>query len=157
MQASPKSVFHPSVSIVIPAYNSERFISKGLLNLFKNAAQYMGFCEIIVVDDGSNDYTYEIAWATIQECRRKWPNIHGKVVRHTAKLGRTEAVKTGVNKAFGTLAAIVDPQTLLKANVLKELVEAIEKEGKVSKFTVVLYRTNTLREMLNMKIPRRQF
>ncbi|MBX5321334.1 MAG: glycosyltransferase family 2 protein [Candidatus Bathyarchaeota archaeon] len=151
MQASPKSVFHPSVSIVIPAYNSEKFISKCLLSLFKNAAQYMGFCEIIVVDDGSSDCTYEIAWATIQECRRKWPNIHGKVVRHTTKLGRTEAVKTGVNKAFGTLTAIVDPQTLWKTNVLKELVEAIEKGGKAPNFTAVLYRTNTLREMLNSK------
>ena len=111
----------------------------------------MGFCEIIVVDDGSSDCTYEIAWATIQECRRKWPNIHGKVVRHTIKLGRTEAVKTGVNKAFGTLTVIVDPQTLWKTNVLKELVEAIEKGGKAPNFTAFLYRTNTLREMLNAK------
>lgn len=111
----------------------------------------MGFCQIIVVDDGSNDCTYEIAWATIQDCRRKWPNIHGKVVRHAAKLGRTEAVKTGVNKAFGTLTAIVDPQTLWQTNVLKELAEAIEKGGKAPNFAVTLYRTNTLRETLNLK------
>lgn len=156
MQASPKSVFNPSVSIVIPAYKSEKLISKCLLSIFKNAAQYMGFCEIIVVDDGSNDYTYEMAWATIQECRRKWPHIRGKVVRHMAKLGRIEAVKTGVNKAFGILTAIVEPQTLWKTNTLKELVEAMKKGNKASNFTEVLYRTNILRERINAKTPHPQ-
>lgn len=152
MQLPPKSVFHPSVSIVIPAYNSEKHIPKLLVSLFQNAAQYMGFCEIIVVDDGSSDYTYEIAWATIQKYRRKWPNVYGKVVRHTAKLGRNEAVKTGVNKALGTLIAIVDAETEWKPNILKGLVAAAERRTKPAQPSPAsLYKAEYLRELLNMK------
>jgi len=149
VQTQPKSVFKPPVSIIVPAYNSEKLIPTCLTSLFQNASKYMGFCEIIVVDDGSSDYTYEMAWATIQKCRRKWPQIHGKVVRHTAKLGRNQALKTGVNKSFGTLIAIVDIQTTWKPSAIKELVEAIERGGKASSnSTPILYRAEALRKLL---------
>lgn len=149
MQTQPKSVFKPSVSIIVPAYNSERLIPTCLTSLFQSASKYMGFFEIIVVDDGSSDYTYEMAWATIQKCRRKWPQIRGKVVRHTAKLGRNQALKTGVNKSFGTLIAIVDIQTTWKPSAIKELVEAIERGGfPSSNSTPILYRAEALRKLL---------
>lgn len=149
MQAQPKSIFKSSVSIIVPAYNSERLIPACLTSLFKSAAQYDGFCEIIVVDDGSTDYTYEMAWATIQECRGKWPHIVGKVARHTARLGRNHALKTGANKALGTLIAIAEPQALWKPQTLKELVETFEKHGKnPSNSTIALYKADTLRKLL---------
>ncbi|MCS7115720.1 MAG: glycosyltransferase [Candidatus Bathyarchaeota archaeon] len=149
MQTYPRSIFKPSVSIIVPAYNSERLIPACLTSLFKSAVQYMGFCEIIVVDDGSNDHTYEIAWATIKECRKKWPHISGKVVRHTARLGRDQAIKTGVYKAFGALIAIVDPQALWKQHTLKELVETSGKHSKKSSTsTTTLYKAEKLRKML---------
>ena len=67
-----------------------------------------GLCEIIVVDDGSSDFTYEIAWATIQLNRRRYPKVRAKVVRHSTNLGKVEAVKTGLNKALGSIIAVVD-------------------------------------------------
>ncbi|MBS7608393.1 glycosyltransferase family 2 protein [Candidatus Bathyarchaeota archaeon] len=149
MQAQPKSIFKPPVSIIVPAYNGERLIPACLTSLFKSAAQYGGFCEIIVVDDGSTDHTYEMAWATIQECRGKQPHIVGKVVRHTAKLGRNHALKTGANKAFGTIIAVVEPQALWKPQTLKELVETFEKHGKnPSNSTTAIYKADTLRKLL---------
>ena len=54
-------------SIIVPAYNIEKHVSKCITSLFKNAEQYPNFCEIMVVDYGSSDYTYEITWATIQK------------------------------------------------------------------------------------------
>lgn len=149
MQAYSKSIFKPPVSIIVPAYNSERLITACLTSLFQSAAKYGGFCEIIVVDDGSTDYTYEMAWATIQECKRKWPHLVGKVVRHTARLGRNQAIKTGANKSFGTLIAVVEPQALWKPQTLKELVETFEKHGKIpSNSTTALYKADALRKLL---------
>jgi len=149
VQFKPKSIFKPSVSIIVPAYNCEKLIPMFLTSLFKSAAQYMGFCEIIVVDDGSSDHTYEMAWATIQECRRKWPHVNGKIVRHTAKLGGKQALKTGINKAFGMLAIIADPQSAWKPNTLKETFETFEKRNKAVNNSIMgCYEAETLRKLL---------
>jgi len=149
VQARLKSISKPAVSIIVPAYNCDRQIPKCLTSIFESAAGYMGFCEVIVVDDGSSDHTYEMAWATIKECRRRWPQISGKVVRHTARLGENQALKTGVNKAYGTLIVVVNPQISWKPGTLKDLVEAIEKHGRASSSPfAAIYRADALRRTL---------
>lgn len=54
---------HPKVSILIPCYNSERFIAETLKSCIE---QDYDNVEIIVVDDGSSDKSFAIAreWAT---------------------------------------------------------------------------------------------
>ena len=49
----------PSVSLIIPAYNEEEIIEETLRKL-KNIDYPKNKLEIIVVDDGSTDRTYEI-------------------------------------------------------------------------------------------------
>ncbi|MEM3553621.1 MAG: glycosyltransferase family 2 protein [Candidatus Bathyarchaeia archaeon] len=118
-----KRVRYPSVSIIVPVYNKERKVSELIGSLFKSAAQYPNFCEILVVDDGSSDYTYEIAWATIQKCRRKWPNIKGRVIKNSASVGKSEVFRMGVDRAFGELIIAINGEVLLKPNALKEIVK----------------------------------
>jgi glycosyltransferase involved in cell wall biosynthesis len=48
----------PTISVVVPAYNEERYIAEALDSVF---AQTMAPLEVIVVDDGSTDRTAEIA------------------------------------------------------------------------------------------------
>ncbi len=120
---------YPTVSFIVPAYNEEKLISRCVTSLFKSADYYPGFCEIIVVDDGSNDYTYEAAWTTIRENRSLWPHIDGKVVRHTTNLGKVEAIRTAINKATGELVATVDSDTWWDPVVLSKLVNHMNEEG----------------------------
>lgn len=144
MQTYPKSIFKPPISIIVPAHNSEKLIPQCLTSLFQNTANYMGFCQIIVIDNGSTDYTYEMAWATIHKCRRKWPMIHGKVVRITAKLDRKEAIKIGANKAFGTLIAVVDPKHAGNQTPQNCLSKLMKRESK-TKPAAISYRADVLR------------
>jgi cellulose synthase/poly-beta-1,6-N-acetylglucosamine synthase-like glycosyltransferase len=125
-----KRPFYPMVSFIIPAYNEEKNISRCITSLFKCASKYAGLCEIIVVDDGSRDYTYEIAWSTIEFNRRKHPQIRGKVVRHSANLGKVEAIRTGVDKALGNLIAVVDADSWWTPDALTWLVDYMLSNGK---------------------------
>jgi cellulose synthase/poly-beta-1,6-N-acetylglucosamine synthase-like glycosyltransferase len=89
-----KQLWYPMVSFVVPAYNEEKNVSRCKKSLFKCTEKYAGLCEIIVVDDGSSDYTYEIAWATTELTRKRYPQVRGKVVRHSVNLGKVEAIRT---------------------------------------------------------------
>ena len=123
---------YPMVSFVIPAYNEERLISRCITSLFESASRYSGPSEIIVVDDGSTDHTYEVAWTAIQAGKRQYLQIYGKVVRHSANLGRAEAVRTGVNKAMGEVICAVDADSWWEPNTLRELVNRMGNDDIVA-------------------------
>jgi len=114
---------YPMVSFVVPAYNEEKTIMRCINSLFKCAIKYRGPSEIIVVDDGSTDNTFEVAWTTINSKQRELAHIRVKVVRHMANLGKAEALRTGVNKAMGEYIAIVDADTFWDPSGLTELVD----------------------------------
>jgi poly-beta-1,6-N-acetyl-D-glucosamine synthase len=61
----PLSVYHPSVSILIPGYNEEEWIEDSILSCDRAAAHYPGAVEIIMGNDGSTDRTLEIARGAI--------------------------------------------------------------------------------------------
>jgi biofilm PGA synthesis N-glycosyltransferase PgaC len=125
-----KRLNYPMVSFIVPAYNEERSVSRCIQSLFKCAEKYAGLCEIIVVDDGSKDYTYEIAWSTIKLYQKRYPKVRGKVVRHSSNLGKVEAIKTGMDKALGSLIAVVDADTWWMPNTLVRLVDYMLLNGK---------------------------
>jgi cellulose synthase/poly-beta-1,6-N-acetylglucosamine synthase-like glycosyltransferase len=125
-----KHLSYPMVSLIIPAYNEEKNVEHCITSLFKCSRNYHGLCEIIVVDDGSKDYTYEIAWATIEMNRRKYPQVRGKVVRHSANLGKVEAIKTGLDRALGGLIGVVDADSWWMPDTLVKLVNYMLLNGK---------------------------
>lgn len=127
-----KRAYYPMVSFVIPAYNEEKQISRCIVSLFRCAAQYLGACEIIVVDDGSEDHTYEVAWAMIEMNRKLWPHVYGKVARHGVNMGKAEAVRTGVNKAMGSVIAVVDADSWWEPAALTELINYMNSDGRVA-------------------------
>ena len=61
--------FYPMVSFVVPAFNEEANIARCVKSLYGCAEAYGGNCEILVVDDGSMDFTYEAAWQAVAECK----------------------------------------------------------------------------------------
>jgi uncharacterized membrane protein len=99
------------VSFVVPARNEESTISQRIARAYERAADHVGPSEIIVVDDGSVDGTYEAAWSAIASNRKKWPNIPAKVVKLSSTLGKEEAVRFGRNKATGEIVETVNGDT----------------------------------------------
>jgi len=122
--------FYPMVSFVIPAYNQEANISRCIASVFRCAEKYGGNCEIIVVDDGSTDFTYETAWSALRVSRIDQARVRCRVVRHMANLGKIEALRTGVNRALGGIVAIVDADSEWAEETLSSLVDYVLSNGK---------------------------
>jgi biofilm PGA synthesis N-glycosyltransferase PgaC len=118
------------VSFIVPAYNEEKNVARCITSLFRCSRNYAGLCEIIVIDDGSKDYTYEIAWATIEMNRRSYPQVRGRVVRHSSNLGKVEAIKTGLDRALGSLISVVDADSWWMPDTLIKLVDYMLLNGK---------------------------
>ena len=91
--------FHPFFSILIPAYNTEHYISDCFNSILLQS--YQNF-EIIVVDDCSTDNTRDIldAYSSI------YTNIH--VIHHKRNEGLLMARKSAVLSAKGKFCVFID-------------------------------------------------
>lgn len=90
------------ISIVIPAYNEEYNLRKGVLDEVKNFLEKNGLdYEVIVVDDGSTDGTKEIIkkYIASNEKFKLIENSHG---------GKANAVMTGMMAASGEIILFAD-------------------------------------------------
>jgi glycosyltransferase involved in cell wall biosynthesis len=100
------------ISIIIPAYNEEQ----ALKPVVEEYSPYVD--EIIIVDDGSNDSTYEIA-KTLQ-------NDRVRIFRHEKNQGKVAALRTGVEHATGDLVIFTDADCTYPARYIPEFVDKIE-------------------------------
>ena len=92
----------PILSIVVPVYNEEESILL-LSQRICNACEPLGIpYEVIFVDDGSNDRTFEI----LEELHRQHAQI--KVIRFRKNFGQTAAMAAGFRCATGTTIISMD-------------------------------------------------
>lgn len=109
-------VDYSKLTIIIPSYNEQEGIKSTLLDLKSN--EKLSESEIIVIDDGSIDSTYEIA-----------KEIDGvKVIRHKVNLGYGSAIRTGVRHAKGQFIAWYDADGQHRPEDLIKIVDTLIEE-----------------------------
>ena len=105
----------PKVTIVIAAYNAEKFIRQTLESAF---AQSLNDIEVIVVDDGSTDGTQSIL-SSFSNCRLK--------VLRQANGGVSAARNAGLAAARAPYVFFLDADDLLLRDSLSRMVTALEQ------------------------------
>ena len=86
------------VSVLIPAYNESRTIARCLEAVYaRNPGRDL---EVIVVDDGSTDGTFEAASAAVKP--------GAKVLKHAENSGKGTAIRTALAAATGDVVLIQD-------------------------------------------------
>ena len=110
----PKRTQPPLVSVIIPAYNHERWIVATLNSVLK---QSMADLEIIVVDDGSQDHTVTAA------SQLKDPRL--RLVAQENR-GTAAAINRGLSLSQGQYIAILNSDDLFMAERLARLVDLLE-------------------------------
>lgn len=104
-----------SISVIIPAYNEAQNL-KQLLSEIKNVSfPEATYVEIIVVDDGSEDDTAEIA------------RTEGvRVIKHPYNMGNGAAIKTGLRNATGDICVFIDADLQHSPQDIPKLVDELQ-------------------------------
>lgn len=103
------------LSIIVPAYNSEKYIKRNLLSLSKQSSRNF---EVIVIDDGSTDNTCELSKNFLEEKK-----LDHKVIRCEKNRGQSTARNIGMDYSKGEYLLFLDSDDFAENN----LVEVLEK------------------------------
>lgn len=110
------------ISIIIPAYNAEKYIKETLDSII--AQDYKDF-EIILVDDGSTDNTASIM-QDYQSGKQSNENDIQIIIMHTSHNGVASARNIGMSVATGQYFMFFDADDIMEPCCLDEMVGCIE-------------------------------
>ena len=113
------SYMTPSVSIILPAYNTEKYIGRCIESILN---QSINDWELLIIDDGSADNTYAIAKGFTDSDSR----IH---VIHTENKGVSSARNTCIDKACGKYLCFIDSDDTVEPCFLEELIKAADENS----------------------------
>jgi glycosyltransferase involved in cell wall biosynthesis len=102
------------ISIIVPAYNSARTITACLSSIRAQSTD-LAF-EVVCVDDGSDDETFERALALT----RDWPEL--RVLQHPERRGPGAARNTAIRNSSGELLVLLDADSRATPGWLERLV-----------------------------------
>ena len=104
------------LTIIIPVYNEIKSIEKLLNKIFKLRIKK----QIIVIDDGSNDGTFEIL--------KKYRKKINKLIMHRKNLGKGAAIISAQKYIYGKYIAIQDADLEYNPNDLVKIYNYIKKK-----------------------------
>ena len=109
------------VSIIVPLYNGEKYIKKLLSNIF---SQTYSNIELILINDGSSDGTYDL----VQKLIKKSPNTIKVILINQDNQGISKTRNNGLDEASGDYVVFIDQDDGINRDYIERLVEEIKKQ-----------------------------
>lgn len=114
------------LSLVVPVYNEEQVMEESFART-KRAMDRLDYeYEIIYVDDGSRDKTWEI----LSDIAKNNPEV--KALRFSRNFGHQLAVTAGMDEADGDAVVIIDADLQDPPEVIAQMVEAWEQGADIA-------------------------
>jgi glycosyltransferase involved in cell wall biosynthesis len=110
----------PLVSVIMPAFNAERYIAEALTSIQN---QTLRSVEVIVIDDGSTD-------GTVREAERFAGALDLTVMRQT-NAGPSAARNAGIRRARGRYCAFLDADDVMVPELLEAQSSLLEADPEV--------------------------
>jgi len=114
------------VTVIVPAYNEGPTVRVALESAL-NSDYPEDRMEVIAIDDGSKDDT----WEHIQAVAEAFPD-RVIAVRHPQNRGKREALRTGFLRASGEIAVTVDSDSRLDRHALRAIVAPLVTDREVA-------------------------
>lgn len=111
------------VSICIPSYNHEKFISQTIFSIINQSYDKI---ELIIIDDGSKDRSCQIIDGLKSICKKRF--VRFKFIRQSNR-GLNCSLNQAIKWSNGKYFAYVGSDDLFEINKIKYLVEMFEKEN----------------------------
>jgi peptidoglycan-N-acetylglucosamine deacetylase len=148
--------YRPYVSIVVPAYREESVVSRTISTLL--ASDYEGEFEIIMIDDGSPDQTFEM----VKENFKDHPQVR---VYQKSNGGKASALNYGIEKAKGEIIIALDADTIFPKDAIRLLIRhfenpkvgAVAGNAKVGNRINLVTRWQALEYIISQNLDRRAF
>lgn len=111
------------LSVVVPAYNEGKHIYENLKIISDELSAFAGDFEIVVVNDGSKDNTWDEVKRAVSETKGV------KDAGYEKNRGKGGAIIEGVKCANGDLIGFIDADLDLSPNHFKDFLEAMKREN----------------------------
>jgi len=114
----------PLISVIIPIYNTGDSAVKLLNKLTKQSYENL---EIICVDDGSKDGSFDLVSEFIRQSGLKNKNLNMTILRQKNQ-GAAGARNLGLKKASGEYVTFIDSDDEVKKTHIEDLLKSLEKD-----------------------------
>jgi glycosyltransferase involved in cell wall biosynthesis len=111
------------ISIIVPLFNEEESLGELTDWIFRVVDRENLTCEIIFVDDGSTDKS----WNIIKDLNQKNPNIKG--IKFRRNYGKSAALNRGFSLALGEVVITMDADLQDSPEEIPDLYNLIKKDG----------------------------
>lgn len=128
-----------SISVVIPAYNEEANIATTILSLYQFLESRVSEFELIVVDDGSRDKTFQEAEGALKGGRGN--PLRLRVIQHPVNRGYGGALRTGFYSARNNWILLFPGDAQFKVDEIDMLLSEARKIKNKQPFVVWPYRS----------------
>lgn len=106
------------ISIIIPVYNVEKYIKICIESVINQTYKNL---EILVINDGTKDKSFEIIESYLEDKRIK-------VINREKNSGIAVTRNIGISQATGEYIFFIDADDYLEINAIENLIEALNDE-----------------------------